>query len=667
MKKILSLVLCLCLLTASVSAAFAENAPQVELFRESKVYNGRLDRPLTLNTYHVEGFEDVPFVKIGDFAKMIYDDLVVMPTATGVTLTRNDFTLTIDCTDQTAKCDNWEAFTSENVADLPSGSILSSQELLAIGPSVKHQSVSSQPAGYTVTVPDGILKMIPYENDVLFPFQSTQTLVCHSGQCAYTFNGADYYRMGEFCGFIYGNPTPPEKNPYADQYFSGPFSTQTELTESYNAYFFASLCFDLDQYFGHKEALGIESMEAFIEALGLKGAMLSRNPETITRALNMLVTNVFSSGHDSMVLPKPLFGNNPETAMADAAQQMLAFVARYYEEGTAIGPDQLAELVGRLAQQKMEGDEEASRELYQLLMLAVDAGVSDAMDTIHAVFGNEQGDSGEAAAPAAAVEMTGSTGEAPYHTLQELVESQMRFVGAKSDDYGTARGDIDGDTAVIYFNSFTEDVNRVSYYVSKPTEADLATSTFGLFRFAFTMIENYGGVKNVVINLTDNVGGAAAGLIAALGFLSEDGEVHLTTRHLRNANYNDEWFHVDTNLDGVFDDNDGYGGQYNFYILCTASSYSCANAMPYYAQKDGLAKIIGELPGGGDCVVNMIPTAMGQVVYSSGPMQLGRMDGDHFVTDEKDTVVDAAFPEDVKPSDFFDPSYIAEFVRSLAE
>ena len=37
-----------------------------------------------------------------------------------------------------------------------------------------------------------------------------------------------------------------------------------------------------------------------------------------------------------------------------------------------------------------------------------------------------------------------------------------------------------------------------------------------------------------------------------------------------------------SNLDGTADDADGFGGQYEFYILCSGSSYSCGNALPYF-------------------------------------------------------------------------------------
>ena len=232
--------------------------------------------------------------------------------------------------------------------------------------------------------------------------------------------------------------------------------------------------------------------------------------------------------------------------------------------------------------------------------------------------------------------------------------------------YGSARVDIKGDTCVIYFDGFKEDLSRsASFYTKVPTKQDMQTSTFGLFYYAFEKIKENGKVKNVVIDLSDNGGGSAAALVASLGFLSPDGEVKITYQDLLSKNYCTEWYHVDTNLDGLFDDNDGYGGEYSFYVMTTGSAYSCGNAFPYFSQKEGWAKIIGEQPGGGDCVVAYYVDAYGRVGAISGFKKLGTMVGDTFVSDEKAVVVDYPFTEEEGDEIYFHPKKIAEYVDGI--
>ena len=252
------------------------------------------------------------------------------------------------------------------------------------------------------------------------------------------------------------------------------------------------------------------------------------------------------------------------------------------------------------------------------------------------------------------------------HSTTTLTAASMIMMSLKPDDYPSNFYDIQGDTAIIYFEEFSENISRgASFYLSKPTVYDFADSTYALFYHAFQAIEKRKGVKNVVINLANNGGGSAAALVAVLGFLSPDGEVNLTYQDTLNQNYVSEWYHVDTNLDGEYDDHDGYGGDYNFYIVTTPSSYSCGNALPYFAQVNGWAEIIGALPGGGDCVVSRYADTIGNVAQMSGNLKLGTMTDGSFTSDEYGVTLDHAFPKGDYEM-YYDDEKIISFVRELA-
>ena len=135
-------------------------------------------------------------------------------------------------------------------------------------------------------------------------------------------------------------------------------------------------------------------------------------------------------------------------------------------------------------------------------------------------------------------------------------------------------------------------------------------------------------------------------------------------------NYREEYYHVDTNLDGVADDQDGFGGQYDFYIMCSGSSYSCGTALPYFAQQEGLAKIIGTQPGGVDCVVGTFVDAYGRCAAYSGMLKLGKYEDGEFVSDEKATVPDLnMMPSiwDISYVPWFDPEGIADAVHQYQD
>ena len=155
--------------------------------------------------------------------------------------------------------------------------------------------------------------------------------------------------------------------------------------------------------------------------------------------------------------------------------------------------------------------------------------------------------------------------------------------------------------------------------------------------------------------------------MSLLGFLSEDGEVNITYRDLLNQSDVSEYYHVDTNLDGVFDDQDGYGGQYNFYIMTGGTSYSCGNAFPYFAQRDHLAKVMGKKPGGGDCVVGYYVDAAGRVGAISGFLKLGTVTDGKFVSNEDAVEPDLPMTDAEAAEIFFHADRIAEFIRNHAE
>ena len=123
------------------------------------------------------------------------------------------------------------------------------------------------------------------------------------------------------------------------------------------------------------------------------------------------------------------------------------------------------------------------------------------------------------------------------------------------------------------------------------------------------------------------------------------------------GSYREEKYHVDTNLDGVADDQDGFGGQYDFYIMCSGSSYSCGTALPYLAQQSGTAKII---------VLGTFVDAYGHCAAFSGMLKIGRETESGFVSDEKATTLDYdMLPSllDVHLVPWYDADGIAEAVH----
>ena len=590
---------------------------------EARVFPGTLDSVYTLTTWQFEEQEDVPYISLKEYVSLLFVESfnpVCDFSWEGDTflVTRNGMSVAVDTVNQTVSCADWHAFFGPNAANaLPNG-IVEKVEFLAIRPSVKNESAQTEAQGFSISLRDYGVEMLRAGDEVLAPFAVAQAVFAApaaEGWLAY--NGDDYFDIVNSVDSIYGSARMAyAPNPYADMWYSGSFAARKELSEAYARYNYAAMCMLLDMTYGHKAEKGITSFDAYMTEQGIKEPLLSADPKDDVEPLTRLFTVLFDSGHDANLLTRSIIDSEGAIQTADVLHRLLGL----------IGFETIADL------------SKALEPLLVFLMRMLPGGTDAVMADDQSVGPN----------------------------VMKLMSRMMHMKALKPLSYGSGRVDFSGDTCVIYFDGFRENLTRPeSFYRKLPTREDLDTSSFALFYYAFEQIRKKGNVKNVVIDLCDNGGGSAAALVATLGFLSEDGEVQLTYRDMLSQDYRTEWYHVDTNLDGRFDDEDGFGGQYNFYILTTGASYSCGNALPYFAQQRNLAKIIGENPGGGDCVVGTYLDAYGHVGAISGFKQLGVMEGDTFVSNETAVTADYPFSEEEADSIFFHPEKIAEFVNGL--
>ncbi len=624
---VLTAAVCLCCL-APAGVLAEQGAAQiggltVQSRREARVFQGTLDSTRTLTTWQFVGQEDVPYVSLREYVQLLFMD-ALNPVCDfaweGDTflVKRNGMNVAVDMANQQLSCADWQAFIGVHAEGaLPCG-IVEKEEFLAIRPSVKNESVQSEGKPFTLSLRDYGVELLKMEDDVLAPFAVAQAMFAVPAMRGWlAYNGDDYFDIVDSVDSVYGSEGMEyAPNPYADQWYSGSFAARTELSEPYAKYNYAAMCMLLDIAYGHKQEKGITSFDAYMSEQGIKEPLLTPDPKDDVEALTKLFGVLFDSGHDGEVLTRSIIDSEGAIQRADLLHRIL----KIFGFETMADVNQLLEKLLITAM--------------KLFPIAPDA------------MAVEDGTMGP--------------------NVMKLMSEMMRMRTLKPFDCGSSRVDFSGDTCVIYFDGFKENLTRPeSFYRKLPTKEDLDASTFAVFYDAFDQIKRNGNVKNVVIDLSDNGGGSAAALVAALGFLSEDGEVQLTYLDQLNQDYRSEWYHVDTNLDGRFDDQDGYGGQYNFYILTSGLSYSCANALPYFAQQRNQAKIIGEAPGGGDCVVAYYLDAYGHVGGISGFKQLGSMEGDAFVSNETAVTVDHPFPADEADGIYFHPEKIAEFITAL--
>ena len=237
------------------------------------------------------------------------------------------------------------------------------------------------------------------------------------------------------------------------------------------------------------------------------------------------------------------------------------------------------------------------------------------------------------------------------------------------------------ETAILSFNVFEHNGDEIKnmkelfpadYSIEESnyniqTRAKYIFSTPEGFSQAFKILDIINAsskvVKNVVIDLTTNVGGAIMTLPYISAFFSDD--PHYVLRDVNNGVTREYHYKVDLNGDGVFGgEGDTYKGKFNFYFLTSGVSFSCGNCLPGLG-KDAGAKIIGETSGGGTSPVGVYFDALGTYFNISNHYQMCYKVNDKFVQNDSGIALDHPFPLS-EDGNWYDPNAVHAFINSLS-
>ena len=237
----------------------------------------------------------------------------------------------------------------------------------------------------------------------------------------------------------------------------------------------------------------------------------------------------------------------------------------------------------------------------------------------------------------------------------------------------------DKETAIISFNGFLNNNKEIAnmgelfpegYSIDEKdyniqTRGRLINSTPDGFSQAFKILDIINAkdkiVKNVVIDLTTNGGGEIATMPYLSAFFSDDPT--FAVKDVHTGVTSEYHYKVDLNGDGRFgEDGDTYKGKFNFYILTSSFSFSCANCLPGMAKNAGV-KIIGETSGGGTSPVGVYFDALGTYFNLSNHFNMSyKVDG-KYVQNDAGIALDHAFP--FSEGNWYDPEAVSAFLKTL--
>ena len=168
-------------------------------------------------------------------------------------------------------------------------------------------------------------------------------------------------------------------------------------------------------------------------------------------------------------------------------------------------------------------------------------------------------------------------------------------------------------------------------------------------------------VKNIVIDLTTNEGGAADSLMYSLSTLI--GNVNVILTNPKTLSRNEQSYKADINLDGKIDDNDKSLSElgFNIYILGSKHTFSSANAFSVIAKENNnKVVLLGEKTGGGPCAVRTTITPLGSSISSSGLSTISKLSNGKYVNINDGATPDVSLTKDK----YLDRQYIKENIKN---
>lgn len=195
---------------------------------------------------------------------------------------------------------------------------------------------------------------------------------------------------------------------------------------------------------------------------------------------------------------------------------------------------------------------------------------------------------------------------------KKYTEARMSVLGSSFSPYTVSS---DGKTAIVRFDQFTvSGLKRDAINAKIAVYPNNCFDTVSLIHIANRLIKSNSSIKNVVLDLSCNVGGENRGAAFVLSWMLGE-----CTFNFTNPLSGAKWFatyRADVNLDGEYDANDTVSGK-NLFCLISPCSFSCANMVPAMLKASDRVTIIGATSGGGTSVVQSTNTADGTLFRMS--------------------------------------------------
>lgn len=272
------------------------------------------------------------------------------------------------------------------------------------------------------------------------------------------------------------------------------------------------------------------------------------------------------------------------------------------------------------------------------------------LDDLHSVFDEYSWMAGKQ-------DISNSTGMA-NRKIREHGDAYGEARAAKYPDGVPAYEEV-GNTAYITFDSFDSRYIGQAYY-TEMEDGQAPDDTIALIIHAHEQITRPDSpIENVVLDLSNNLGGAVDAAIFVLGWML--GDAPFSVKNMSTGAMSTSIYRADVNLDRQFDDSDTVADKH-LYCLISPVSFSCGNLVPNALKSSQKVTLLGRTSGGGSCTVQSLSTAYGTVFQISSSKRMSFLKNGSFYD------IDQGIDPDYYINDianFYDREALTQFINGL--
>ena len=263
-------------------------------YSKAKAYFGALNTYKYLPCVNFSFAEDVPYVTIKDYYVTFFDSLFgEFFTVSGdeVTNRNTGVSLYFDVDSNSIYSLDFDQFVNFTGTSIPVDAFNAGDDTTDPLSSFDEEASTYQKGSKTTYKLSAYhAQMVSYEDDIYVPFSYLDTITCMEIGYRFVWNGSDFYLCDP--SYLYTNKTVTS---YGESYYSGSLCTSVR-SQSFADYNYYSFLFEMRNFYGKYDTLGISDLDAKFESLGLKSKLMNRLPSTADSAIADALIKVFADG-----------------------------------------------------------------------------------------------------------------------------------------------------------------------------------------------------------------------------------------------------------------------------------------------------------------------------------------------------------------------------------